>query len=730
MEYNSVTYRVTSIELGAFAYCSGLTSVSIPNTITSIGEWAFPVCTVLTSIDVVSDNSNYCSVDGVLFNKDKTTLVQYPEGKQGSYTIPNSVTSIGNGAFYHCAGLTSVTIPSSVTSIGDDAFAECTGLTSVTLPNSVTSIGGSAFDGIPNIIYNGTATGSPWGARNINGFVEGFFVYTDATKTNLVGCSLAATGEITIPNSVISIGDGAFQWCNSLMSVTIGSSVSSIGENAFGGCSGLTSINFPNSVANIGKNAFRECTGLTSVTIPNSVTSIGEYAFYGCKGLTSVIIGDGVTSIGALAFCVCSALTSITIPNSVTSIGEEAFAYCENLTTLTIDSKTFGEMAFAGCKNLASVTLGDNVASIGEWAFYNCTGLTSVTIGKNVTSIEENAFVKCYNLPSITIPDNVATIGEGAFSSCFALKNVTIGKSVTSMNEDTFFGLPELTAIIVDKNNPAFCDIDGVLYNKEKTKLICYPPVSNPKCTIPSSVLSISQYAFCFSTRISTSDYTWECTECPSLASITCEATLPPACEDELDWVYKSIPLYVPTGSVEDYKKAKGWKDFGDNIQPIQAEEVSVTDIQANPSDNNVVIEWPAITGATIYTIEIKKGSELICTLSFNEHGQLVTISFAAPSRQGNNQALQTATGWQYTISGLDPNTDYTYTVIAKKNESDTTPLYNKTIPFKTTGSATALDQVSKDKMGKCENEKIIRNGQILILRGDKTYTATGQEVK
>ncbi|HJI76863.1 MAG TPA: leucine-rich repeat protein [Clostridiales bacterium] len=388
---------VTSIGHDAFLYCTSLTSVTIPNSVTSIGEDAFYRCDSLTGIWVNEGNNNYSSdASGVLFNKDKTTLVQCP-GAFAAYTIPNSVTSIDSGAFYHCKSLTSVTIPDSVTSIGDSAFSYCRSLTSVTIPDSVTSIGEYAF-------YDCTSLTS-----------------------------------VTIPDSVTSIGEHAFDGCTSLTSVTIPDSVTSIDNDTFEGCTSLTSVTIPDSVTSIGVGAFFNCKSLTSVTIPDSVTSIGGSAFEKCKSLTSVTIPDSVTSIGVGAFEDCTSLTSVTIPNSVTSIGDWAFDGCTSLTGIWVgESNSYYSGNASGalfnkdkttlvqCPGAFSgaYTIPDSVTSIGGSAFEKCKSLTSVTIPDSVTSIGDYAFCDCTSLTSVTIPDSVTSIGDNAFLGCESLTDV------------------------------------------------------------------------------------------------------------------------------------------------------------------------------------------------------------------------------------------------------------------------------------------------------------------
>ncbi|MBQ0008340.1 MAG: leucine-rich repeat domain-containing protein [bacterium] len=214
--------------------------------------------------------------------------------------------------------------------------------------------------------------------------------------------------SMTIPDSVIYIGESAFEKCSRLTSVTIGNSVTYIEESAFEGCTGLTSVDIPNSVTYIGESAFRGCSGLTSVTIPNSLTSIKSYTFYGCSSLTSVDIPNSVTSFGQSTFEGCTGLTSVTIPNSVTFISLDCFCGCSGLTSVTIGSGVtgIGFRAFNGCRSLTSVDIPNSVTCIEMFSFYNCTSLTSVTIGSGVTDIYDHAFacdsrlhialIKCY----------------------------------------------------------------------------------------------------------------------------------------------------------------------------------------------------------------------------------------------------------------------------------------------------------------------------------------------
>ena len=279
LETVTIPSSVTSIGNYAFYWCD-IETVTIPSSVTSIGNYAFGGCTKLKSIDVDSGNPNYSSLDGNLFNKDKTTLVQYAIGKADTqYSIPDSVTSIVGNAFYSCYNITSITVPAGVTNIDSSAFLYCKRLANINVDS-----------GNPNYCS-----------------VDGNLFNKD--KTTLVQYAIDKEDDrYTIPDSVTSIGDYAFFASYNLTSITI-----------------------PESVITIGNWSFSDCLELSSITIPNSVKSLGNYAFNGCESLRSVVIPDSVTSIGKSAFFYCMGLRKVTIPSSVTSIGEHAFNLCDSL---------------------------------------------------------------------------------------------------------------------------------------------------------------------------------------------------------------------------------------------------------------------------------------------------------------------------------------------------------------------------------------------------------------
>jgi hypothetical protein len=269
-------YPVGSIQYYTFLQ-SSLTSVIIPDSITNIGLQAFSDCTYLKNITVDAANPSYSSLDGVLFDKAQVTLLQFPAGLGGSYTLPTSVTTIGQYSFTYSASVTNIILLNSVTNIGQYAFYNCTGLANITLPNTLISIGGFAFGycGLTNVI---------------------------------------------VPNSLSSIGASVFQNCSSLASVTIPNSVTSIGGDAFAMDSLMSAVMIPNSVTNIGNAAFAYCSSLTNITIGNGLISIGNSAFYSCTSLTSVTIPSRVTSIGYNAFGSCASLLAVYFQGNTPSL--------------------------------------------------------------------------------------------------------------------------------------------------------------------------------------------------------------------------------------------------------------------------------------------------------------------------------------------------------------------------------------------------------------------------
>lgn len=688
------------------------------------------------------DNLTWNLTNGVLTISGSGDMKDYDNSKNWSktpwynqcetitlITIDNGVTSIGDHAFDGCNSLTSITIPRSLTIIGDWAFKNCCSLRSIDIPNSVTSIDSYAF-------YKCTSLTS-----------------------------------IDIPSSVTKISSGIVYGCSSLTSVSIPNSIIVIFNNAFHDCTGLTSLAIPNSVLRIYNHAFSGCTGLNSIEIPNSVTSIEAYAFENCTNLTSVTIGNSVTSLGMQvdggfdsAFEGCTKITSVTLnANAIASqkyshavnlksifgdqvrdltigddvkyIGEFALENCTNLTSLTIGNgvKEIRSRAFYACSSLTSVSIPNSVTSLGERAFSGCSKMTSVTIGNSVTSTIIAAFdntpiteihftgdidewcIKAWNpsgisysydlyidgkrLTDLIIPNSVVSIGYQAFLGCTGLTSVTIPNSVTSIGEWAFFGCTGLTSIEIP---------NSVTSIGEKAFYDC---VGLKSVTIGNSVTSIGEEAFC---------------DCFGLKSVTCYATTPPKLGSLGTRVWDTevrsrIPLYVPSKGVNDYKNALEWSTFKE-VRPI-AEDIDTKELVVSPSENSVEVAWPRVEGAETYEILIyDTNGKDVCTLVFDAEGRLLSIAYKVPSRGDAPQKEQTA-GFSFTITGLETGTEYDLTIIAKN--ADGLELNKQNISFHTDVPASIEDiHIDSDKP-----VKVLHEGQVYILNGEKSYTITGQEL-
>ena len=736
---------VTSIGGYAFSGCSSLTSVTIPNSVTSIGNWAFYDCSSLTSIIIPN---SVTSIEESAFRGCSSLT---------SITIPNSVTSIGDQAFHYCSSLTSITIPNSVTSIGEWAFANCSSLTSVTIPNSVTSIGSSAFFGCSGL----TSITIPNSVTSIGS--SAFF-----------GCS--GLTSITIPNSVTSIGDNAFYNCSGLTSITIPNSVTSIGDEAFAKCSSLTSITIPNSVTSIGHGAFYGCSGLTS-----PVYNAHCFAYMPTSYSGAYTIPEGIKQIAGAAFEDCSRLTSITIPNSVTSIGKYAFAYCSRLTSVTIGSgvTSIGDYAFRDCSGLTSVNVLAEVppalegdAFYGD-AFYNVSKKIPVYVPCGSVSAYQSA--KGWNtftniqgplaMYSIAVDVNDSGMGTAQVD-----ENTICGAQITAtanyryrfvqwndgntdnprtleLTQDTILTAEFAVSYSGQCGDNLYWAYDedskkisitgsGDMYDYTKStqpwlffqEQITEVTTSNPTTSIGTSAfegcIRLGKVSLgCGMENIAANAFT----ECKRLYDVYVYATYPP-CAEESSFANYNVDLYIPCESKRDYEYDIVWGTFK-YIECIGAEsdDTGGDDIVITPGSTDVTITWPTEGNADTYTIVIKKDGEVVCTLTFNAEGQLLNIAFA-PGRNGNHPAQYAEAannGYRFTVTGLEEATDYTYTITTKDASNKTINTHSGKF---TTKSITAVENThSQSPITNCQ--KLLRNGQLIIIRDGVEYNAVGSRL-
>ena len=411
-----------TINYDAFEDCISLTSITIPKGVTKIDASAFSGCTALKAIRVAADNSTYSSDDaGLLFNKDKTTLIECPEGFQGNYEIPSGVITIKGSAFANCYGLTDIVISDTITTVENYAFSYCKNLADVVISNSVTSIGSSAFE----------------------------------------NCD--ALAKVSIPGSVLSIGGSAFWDCDKLTSANIADGVASLGDSAFNDCDALTDVTLPNSLSVIGDYTFSNCDSLSAITIPKGITHIDSGAFSSCNELTEITFQGHAPAIDSNAFAYVTA-NAYYPQNDDTWTGEILNAsYGSNASLTWIPYEKIQDpeedteiyvIARGTCGPNASWTLQTNgtltvsgtgdmefgmarSADIVPWADFR-DQITSVVIKEGITSIADSAFSECQSLEGVSIGSTVTSVGDEAFARCDSLTEITFEGSAPEFGENCF----------------------------------------------------------------------------------------------------------------------------------------------------------------------------------------------------------------------------------------------------------------------------------------------------
>lgn len=509
----SLPHSLQHIGYEAFACCAALTNITLPDGLTSLGGYVFADSPELEEINVDKNNAVFSSLDGVMFNKNRTELLVYPMGKHDTtYTIPYTVTSIGESAFILCNNLTSVTLPDNLTVIKSGAFEQCGNLTSITIPDGVTTIESSVFSGCSSL----TDISIGCGVTSIEGWA---FNSESITSITFKGFS-APTLESGVFHSNLAV------------------------INIHEGFTGYTEENgYPEYKIVVESHNYEsgKCTicGVGSGTCGENLTwtldSEGTLTISGTGDMTdytystntpwndsrsrikNIIIEEGVTTIGKRAFLNGKNLKTVRIPSTLKSIESFAFgSFTDNNKNLegvyindlgawcNIDFYDDASNPLYGAKNLyindelaTNITIPDGTEKISKYAFVNCRSITDVNIPTSVKEIEKSAFERCFNLKSVNISDGVEKIGEYAFIYCKNLTDINIPASVTSIDYCVFTGCRNLASVEVDADNANYLSEIGVLFNKDKTVIIRYPnKKDNTSYTIPDSVTSIEADAF------------------------------------------------------------------------------------------------------------------------------------------------------------------------------------------------------------------------------------------
>lgn len=730
--YIHMPNTIISIGTRAFSGCTKLSEISIPNSVTNIANDAFSSCTSLPIIDNIRYADTY--LVGVTDKKLATYTIKAGTKWLGAsafsgctsltdITLPSTIVMIGSYAFKSCTKLTTISIPSSVQQVGAEAFAGCTLLNSVIFPNSITSVGGGIFKNCKNLttpIFNTHC-----------------FVYLPSSYN----------GEYSIPEGIEIVDGGAFYNCNSLESITIPTSVVKIKGCVFEDCANLSSVTWNAVNATIPDNfwgiscnqkitsftigdkvevipaylCYYLC-GITSISIPKSVRTIGTRAFNNCSNLKSIYLSEGVEEIGFYAFAGCSSVSQISIPNTVTLIRESAFSSCTSLKSITIPESvdSIGYYLFSYCSVLDSVTWNAKKCkfktggSTDTAPFKNCASITSFVFGENVEQIPSNLCFNLSHITSIIIPQSVKYISSGAFHNCSSLDTV-ICKSPTPPNT--------VDAITNYYYNMPF---PYQLQNKGCLRVPC-----GAKSAYQESILGLyfkniedeSTYTIKVQSNNETMGYTISDLNCN-----TNEATIIAIANDGYRFVQwsdgameasREFILTQDTSLVAQFEIFPEYNVYFLDWNGVLLNEQLVKDGESATVPSAPTREGYIFTG---WSGNIKNVSERVFAIAQYEKEQIGAIPVHFVDKDGETLLEsyvfdaapiapivtgQTFIGWQTVVADIQNGIVVRATY--ENSEPTSVPSANEEIDAPT---------------------KILRDSQVLILRGDKTYTLTGQEVK
>ncbi len=543
----TISEGITSIGMNAIYEYENLQSVSIPATVNTIEDYAIEGCVSLSEIKVSEKSSYFVVVDGALLSADKSTLYCYAIGRTNeSFTFPNEVQQVNSNAFRNCTSLKSVVLNDLVWRIDYGAFSGCTSLKEITLTKNVSAVYGSSFEGCTSLESIKVDK-----ENTVYCDIDGVLFEYDGKTLLLYPCA-RTSAEYTVPETVETIADSAFIYCSNLKKVTLSEGVTEIGYSAFSGCDAITEVVLPQSLLRIQAQAFSGCTKLTNVKLPANLTTLNNSAFKNCSSIAEITLPSSLKSFGTGVFNGCTSLKKVSIPEQITFIPNATFSGCSSLSEVVLSENVskVDSLAFRNCSSLVKAYFYSETTVISSSAFNGCAALTIV----GYTNSSAETFANTYNfkferlrkridygtfgsadsplswtyyddnelviegfgamsgwkdsksvpwskysseITSVVIDEGVTNIISYSFNNFVKVQKIHIPATVIEIQSNAFAGSVSLKSFDLASESKSFAVVGGVLFNYDKTTLICYPSGKvESSYYVPETVTNIFGYAF------------------------------------------------------------------------------------------------------------------------------------------------------------------------------------------------------------------------------------------